>query len=367
VGIRQSLDLFHAGVDLALEQQQRSIVPTGRGRLGLLSPWAGKGSLVTIDWDESTWGRRPREVTRSDAMRCAPVKKGRALLQAVLKTAPLEAIRFDQTSNTDVPLTGQAAPSWLYRSDTGVSPELRMEGILDDHLFNEASVLAVKRGATGILDAVHLPYDWWEVDPDDGTILVNDLPAAEDAVVYLPGPSAGLLVDARDDIRGWLDMARNIRRRLSSPMPGILLEDQDSGDADDDDVDEMVAKVAEARRSPDGAVMYVPAGIKATVVPLSDDAQMYIEARNASRIDLANHLNLPVALLDGSPATASLTYSTSEGKRSEFDDYSVDYWSTPIESGLSQDNVVPRGTRIRFNFAARYAATNAPTGAPTQD
>jgi phage portal protein BeeE len=129
----------------------------------------------------------------------------------------------------------------------------------------------------------------------------------------------------------------------------------------------MVRSVAKQRRSPDGGVMYVGGGIKATAVPINDDSSLYIQARNALRIDLANHLNLPVALLDGSPATASLTYSTGEGKRSEFDDLSVDYWTTPIQAAFSQDSVVPRGTRIRFDFASRYAATNAPTGAPTLD
>lgn len=368
MGARQTLELFKAGVDLALEQQVRTPAPPGGGRLGLLSPWAKRGNLATIEWDEDTWGRRPRQITRADAMRCAPIKKGRAILLAVLKSAPLEAIRYDGQTGADVVLAGKDAPTWLYRSDTGVSPELRMEGIVDDHLFAEASVLAVNRGAGGtILDAVHLPYDWWEVDPDTGQILVDDKPTDDDAVVYIPGPSAGLLVDACDDIRAWLDMSKNIGRRLGTPTPSILLEDQDTGDVDDAEVEKMVADVAKARRSPDGGVMYIPAGIKATVVQSNDDAQLYIEARNATRIDLANHLNMPVALLDGSPATASLTYSTGEGKRSEFDDLSVGYWADPIQSGLSQDNVVPRGTRIRFNFASRYAATNAPTGAQTQD
>jgi hypothetical protein len=157
------------------------------------------------------------------------------------------------------------------------------------------------------------------------------------------------------------------RATLGTPTPPLILEDQDTGDAEDDEVER--ARPGRRPRSP------LPRR-RGDVRPRRDQGYpgadqrrlaLYINARNALRIDFANHLNLPVALLDGSPATASLTYATSEGKRSELDDLGLDYWTTPIQAALSQDNVVPRGTRIRFDFASRYAATNAPTGAPTQD
>jgi hypothetical protein len=369
--ISSALDLFDAAADIA-----RADAAAGWHRgaeLGPLSPWATKRHLATIAWDADAFGSsRDQPPTVADALRVPAIKKGRAILHAVLGSAPLVAIRND--AGVDTVLAGKDAPTWLYRSDTEIAPETRMAAILDDLLFYEAALLVVKRGrrpdpATRgtILDAVHVPYDWWSVDPESGVLRVNDIPMDPDAVLWIPGPSQGLLVEARAEIRQWLDMASNIARRLASPAPSIILEDSDTGDADDDEIDDMVARVAAARRSPDGGVMYVPAGIKATAVQSNDDSALYIQARNALRIDLANHLNLPVALLDGSPATASLTYSTAEGKRSEFDDLSLDYWTTPITAALSQDVVVPRGTRIRFDFSSRYAATNAPTGAPALD
>jgi hypothetical protein len=365
--------MFRRAQDIARAEQRRTVDgPTGV-ELSPLSPWATKRHLATIAFADETFGagRYDRPVTVAEALRVPAIKKGRALLHSVLCSAPLVAIR--NTAGVDTVLTGKDAPTWLYRSDTDIAPEQRMAGVLDDLIFHEASLLAVKRGSVpdgetrgNILDAVHVPYEWWTVD-DEGRLLVDDMPASTDDYVWIPGPSAGLLVDARSEIRQWLDIARNIHQRLGTPTPSILLEDSDTGDVDEDEIEDMVRRVAQARRSPDGGVMYVPAGIKATPVASNDDSALYIEARNALRIDIANHMNLPVSLLDGSPATASLTYSTGEGKRSEFDDLSVDYWTTPIESALSQDLVVPRSTRIRFDFASRYAPTNAPTGAPTQD
>lgn len=371
--ITDAVVLFARAQEVARSQQSIvGAVPPGV-TMSPLSPWATAGHLANIAFAEDVFGTgRAGPVTVAEALRVPPIKKGRAILHAVLCSTPMVAIR--NVAGVDSVLTGQDAPTWLYRSDTGISPEQRMACIVDDLLFHEATVLATRRGARPdantrgtILDVLHVPFDWWRIDADTGVLLVNDEPADPDQYLWIPGPSAGLLVEARSEIRQWLDIARNTATRLSSPTPSMILTDSDSAGATDDEVAKLVNSVAKARRSPDGAVMYVPAGLTATPVQSNDDSQLYVEARNALRIDFANHLNLPVALLDGSPATASLTYSTSEGKRSEFDDYSLDYWTTPIEAGLSQDQVVPRGTRTRFDFTSRYATTNAPTGAPTED
>lgn len=368
-----SVVLFRRAQEIAREQQLVVGAVPPMGDWAPLSPWATKRHLATVAFADDGFGtNRQAPVTVAEALRVPAIKKGRALLHSVICSAPLVAIR--NVDGVDQVLAGKDAPPWLYRSDTDISPQQRMAGILDDLIFHEATLVAVQRGAVPngqrrgpILDAVHVPYEWWDVDADDGTLLVGDQPANADRYVWIAGPSAGLLVEARAEIRQWLDIARNIATRLGSPTPSLILEDDDAADVDDDLVTETVKTINAARRSPDGATMYVPKGMKATPIQNNDDSALYIEARNALRIDLANHLNLPVALLDGSPATASLTYSTGEGKRSEFDDLSVDYWTTPIESALSQDVVVPRSTRVRFDFTSRYAATNAPTGAPTQD
>jgi hypothetical protein len=147
------------------------------------------------------------------------IKKGRAILHSLLCAAPLVAIR--NTDGVDARLEGKAAPTWLYRSDTDIAPEQRMAGILDDVIFREASLVAVKRGARpdpgtrgDILDAVHVPYDWWDV-AEDGTLLVGDQPASTDDYLWIPGPSAGLLVEARAEIRQWSQITRNTAQRLA--------------------------------------------------------------------------------------------------------------------------------------------------------
>ena len=72
-------------------------------------------------------------------------------------------------------------------------------------------------------------------------------------------------------------------------------------------------------------------------------------------------------MLDGSMATASLTYSTAEGKRSEFIDYSLAYWAMPIEARLSQDDVTSAGTYCRFDLSALATPAQAGTNPATED
>jgi phage portal protein BeeE len=83
------------------------------------------------------------------------------------------------------------------------------------------------------------------------------------------------------------------------------------------------------------------------------DSALYIEGRNASKMDIAAFFNLPASVLDATSATASLTYVTQEGNRSSLDDMTLPYWIGPIASRLSQDDIVPAGQSVRFDFSSR--------------
>jgi phage portal protein BeeE len=111
-----------------------------------------------------------------------------------------------------------------------------------------------------------------------------------------------------------------------------------------------------ARRAKNGAVAVTPANVEVIDHGSSADANLYIEGRNSSRMDIASFFNLPGAILDASQAQASLTYVTEQNTRSSVYDLTLPYWVRPIESRFSQDDVVPRGQRVAFDFS-----TLAPT------
>lgn len=305
-------------------------------------------------------------MTRMDALRVPAISKGRALIHSIIGSRPLRAYRGAEL------LTGDAQPTWLYRSDSGISPISRTKDILDDLIFNEASLLAVRRGAVPadaalgpILDAVHVPYERWNVDKD-GHIVVDGKIAAFGSVLWIRGPGPGLLSVAADTVAASNDMSNAWQRRVRNPMPAFILQEQAEGSMTPEEATEYVEAVAKMRRNPDGAVMFADGRIRVEA-HASEATDLFESGRNALRLDVANHLNIPAALLEGSQAAATLTYSTQEGQRNELVDYTIPYWAGPIEQALSLDGVVPRGTRVAFDFTDLIAPAASPTGPITED
>lgn len=336
----------------------------GTGITGIVSPWQDTSNLSTIVVSD-LFGDVPQFVTRADALKVPAVAKGRAILHAVIATRPLIAL------DTAGKLTDQ--PSWLYRSDTGINPYKRMTDIIDDLIFDWASLLYVSRGSKdAILDAARVPFNRWDVDPQTNRVMIdlngtgNLIEVDPDNVILIPGPGPGLLSMAVDSIVAARDTDRAWAQRVRNPYPAMILHETEDFGMTSKEAAEYVQAVAAARRNIDGAVMFLPHKIEMEAHP-ADTTDLFTAGRNAIRIDFANYLNLPASMLDGSLSTASLTYSTQEGKRNELFDYTIGYWTAPIEQALSMDNVVPRGQRIRFDFSDLLNTTMTPTGAPEED
>lgn len=298
---------------------------------GSLSPWVISDIL----------GVENRAVTRADAMRVPAIVKGRALIAGTLSRFPLAAYRLSERIET---------PAWLFRTAGAVSPSQRMLWTLDDLIFGGVSLWMVERGTRDqITDAVRVLPEFWEVTPDL-EIRVNGEKVAPEQVILFEGPQDGLLDIAAVDIRSALAMRTAWSSRVTSPVPLVELHDTDpTAELTDAEIDDLISQWEAARKS-GGATGYTPARIEARIHgAVSSD--LFIEGRNASRLDFANYMNIPASLLEGSMATASLTYSTQEGRRNELADYSLSYWAEPIEARLSMDDITPRGTRIAFDWS----------------
>jgi len=324
-------------------------------RSGVASPWS-PSTLTKIAWSD-VLGLEADVVTRAEAMTVPSIVKGRSLIVGPLSRHPLAAYRGAQKITT---------PAWLSRTSTDVSPQMRMLWTLDDLIFGGWSLWAVERGASGqIVDAVRVPPEWWTVT-QDLTVEVNGRPVTSEEVVLFQGPQDGLLECGKGTIRAAVAMERAWATRVSTPAPLVELHGTDAQmPLDEAEVQELV-DAWETARSSGGATAYTPASIEAKI-HTGSDASLFVEGRNAIRLDVANFLALPGELLDGSTATASLTYSTQEGTRNEFVDYSLAYWAGPIEARLSQDDVTPRGTRIGFDLSDFLTTTPAPSGPARED
>lgn len=322
------------------------------------APWAPQ-SLTRVAISELA-GVKPGGVTRAQLMRIPAVVRGRGLICGTLARHPLALYEYGQ------PAQLEPAP-WMNSTTTGQSPALRMLWTLDDLIFSGLSVWATKRDGDTLVDALRIPPGRWTVDPATNTVHVDGKPANAAEVIIFEGPQEGLITIAEESAAGSADLSNAWRQRVASPVPMVQVKQTAMNTTlSDREVDQLVDDVETARRKsgtvfvPDGYELDTSAGVGAA-------PDLYVQGRNADRIDWANHLQLPAAMLDGSMATASLTYSTAEGKRSEFLDYSLAYWGMPVEARLSQDDVTSAGRYSRFDLSALATPAQAGTNPATED
>lgn len=332
------------------------------------SPWS-TGTLQQIVWAD-VFGEDFAPIGRADAMSIPALSRARDLICNTVAELSLLAVR-GRGANTQV-LPDEQQPRWMYHTDGAISPYMRMMWTVDDLMFYGASAWYVTRGTDGfLLTADRIPYDDWNID-DAGYLTDADGHRYGENAIYIPSHNAGLLDRSGDTIRAARDINATVAKRAAVPIPlvEIDLTDELSTETNEDGDDEATALLKgyyAARKDPMGAVVITPPG--ATIKPhgADGDAGFLVEARNAVRLDMGNITGVPGALLDGSTATASLTYSTSEGKRDEFREYGAGLMLNTIRSRLSQDDILPGGQRAEFDFTTQNAATSPNIDTTRQD
>jgi hypothetical protein len=335
---------------------------------GIASPWAETSLAPVVISDVFGFDIAKLPMTRELALTVPAVAKARNLIVSNIAGLPLEALHGEG------PLSPATQPAFLYRSNTPVTPYDRMASTVDDLIFYGKSLWLVERGTlqegsahAPILSAEWCPPEMWKIE--NGAVVVNDVPQGEEAYILFNVPRfPGLLKwgvttlnGARDTEQAWTD-------RMKSPMFMVELHRIEDGNLSQEEADAYVAAWrAKYVAGGNSAVGYTPPEIEIKTHQGSmGAADLFLESRNAIRIDVASFLNIPAVAMDASLAEASLTYSTTEGNRNVFFD-ELKFWTQPIEAQLSADAVVPRGQRVRFDKGEQTAAVASPTDAPEQD
>lgn len=325
----------------------------------LVSPWEPVSSVHTLVWHDH-FGVTSEVVNRDTAMSVPAVARARHLLVGAIADLPF--VIYDETGR----LAEQ--PEWTSRTDGVNSVWHRWAATIDDLLFNGVSIWVRNNDPeTGFpIDFAHVPAARWSVN-GRGVIEIDQKEVQAKDILVIPGPGQGLLTHGADTIRGARAIEKAWQSRVRTPIPATLFRATDANDVPtDDEIKDLLNKWANARRnSDDPAVGFVPQGLEPIFAPGGDDSQLFIEGRNAIRLDVANHTNIPASLLDGSTATASLTYVTQEGQKSSFHEQTLRYWMSPIEHVLSMDAVLPKGQYGRFDIS--FHSPVAPEGEPAND
>lgn len=336
-----------------------------------ISPTVGNGLADAISGDifGVTEADPTHPVSRDMCMRQPAVVRCRGIL-VTLARYPLVAWRGENRLKTQ--------PAWLYRTDTEQSPQERMTDSMDDVYFFGKSLWLLQRkdgifneAAGDITDAVRMPISTWR-DEADGTVSISLAEGKwlkltnRKAYIRFRGFQEGLTKIGAVVVHTSEGIQRGIAGRASSPIPMLDLHLTEDMALDKTDKENLRNDWIRARNSPEGAVGITPHNIEARVLG-ADGGEFLDTARNSQRIDTANMSQVPSALIDGTTSTASLTYSTTEGKRVELNDYGLNLWRTVFEARLSQDDVTPRGTRIEIDLSEMAQVPDEGTGPILED
>lgn len=324
----------------------------------LSSPFAVQpSSLSTIVWSELL-DQAGIPATRAEAMSIPAIAKARHVVAPQVADTPL--VVLDAEDNR------LPAPTWVYRTDDGISPFHRMLWTVDDLIFHGWSLWACKRGAdTFPLQLAYVSKNRWTFDKDS-TVLVDDKPVDSRAIVLIPGPHEGILTFGRTTIRHSRQLLKAAATAGMTPNAQTELRQTQPPPATwtKDDVTELLDGWADARRGDRGGVAFTSYGIEA-IDHGSIDAQLLVEGRNAAAVDCARIVGVTAAMVDATAPKASLNYETTQGRGLEHTRYGVEPYMAAIQARLSLDDVVPRGQRVRFDIANDVDTDDAPGPDPT--
>ncbi|NYD72300.1 phage portal protein [Herbiconiux flava] len=302
-------------------------------------------------------------MTRGDAIAIPAVSKARNLLVTAVCGFPMRAL--------DVNGLVKDQPTWMYRTNSNVSPYERMTWTVDDGIFYGYSLWLTERGPVApgakrgpLLNAAWCPTTDWTVTDNQLIYLPENRALSADEFILFNFPFEGLLNIGRRTLRGARDTEEAWVGRMRNPLPLINLHQTDDS-LTPEQVKEFVNAWSKARRSVNGAIGYTPPGIE-LLVEGEVQTDLFTEGRNAIRTDIGSLLNVRASMLDGTSGIDSLTYTTKDGERNQFYELDLPFWTAPIEARLSMDDVVPRGQRIRFDKYDLYNPP-APTGTPVED
>lgn len=324
---------------LSTSRASEILAPARHARLS--SPWSPgmDASIIAADWLGADMDLFP--VTREMAMKVPAVVSARNLICQALSQGVLKAYR----GAVEI-----AAPTWCYRTDSAVPPQVRMMWTADDLFFTGYSLWEVARSGSGAIgDAIRVPPERWDWD-EDWRILIDGDPVAAKDVILFTGWDDGLLISGNKAVRHSIELADEVARRVRVPQAHTLLKQTTDADVQDEEKRDLLSSFVDARRSRDGAVSFVPYGIdvdRGGEAPVS----LYEQGRNAAVLDIARLTGVPATLLDASGVAASLTYESTVSNRVILNDRRRER-ATVIEARLSMDDVTPRGTRIALDLSA---------------
>lgn len=293
---------------------------------------------------------------RARAMSLPTVTRSRDLICGTIGNLKLEMYREVWSENEREMSEIDLAPrSWIGRIDKSVTNNFILSWTADDLLFTgRAFWWVVERSADGYpLNFTRLPSNMVQTLDQQGGIFYgpsnqiqfNGMPLDSRDVIQFLSPIEGLNFTSRRAIETALRIEEARVRNASSSIPAGVLKITEGEPMSAEDLQQLAAQFNLARMTNQTAV--ISQGLTYTETSATPDRMLLIDSADYSAKDLSRAMGVPPYLVGVS--TGSYSYQNASQSRIDLITFGCLPLMNCIAETLSSDNVLPRGTKVRFD------------------
>jgi phage portal protein BeeE len=301
---------------------------------------------------------------RNQAISVPTINRARDLMASVIGSMPLQMYTevWDDV-NKEMMCEYLAPRSWIRRPDPTVSFQFLMSWTLDDlMMFGRAFWYITSRTADGYpASFTRLPA---------GSVTTTDMAGpvwfAPSSQVYFQGgeidpgnlvqflsPAQGLIYSAPGAIETALKLEAARNRNASSSIPAGVLKQTGGEPLSAQELADLASAFNAARATNQTAALNEY--LSYTETNSTPDKMLLIEASQYQALEMSRLANVPPYLVG--VATGAYSYQSSQQARADLYLFGVKLYADAIAGALSMDNVLPRGTYVKFD-ADEYLEEN---------
>jgi hypothetical protein len=294
---------------------------------------------------------------RQRAMSVPAITRARDLLASVIGCTPLKM--FNEMWNPverELEQIEIAPRSWLRRLDPALPNSTTFAWLFDDLFFTQRAFLAItKRGADGFPMAFQRMPSAMVLTQDQAgpvffapskQIMFNGLPVDHRDVVQFISPVQGLLYTSPNAVLTSLKLEGARLRSASNSLPNGVLRQIGGEPLSAEELQQLSQSFENARMT--NTVAALNEFVTYTETTTDPSKQMLVEASEYQALEIARLANCPPYLLG--VATGSYSYQNSTQARQDLYMFGAKLFMDCISETLSADNVLPRGTYVKFDI-----------------
>lgn len=319
----------------------------------LASPHTGDHLAQAIVSDY--FGQLPGEaVDRAVARRVPEVRRALAAHQALVTK-----LRFEKYTAGRPAARAEDQPFWVSSCTyPGMSRWLAVKQLVEELYFEGFAVLGCWLDTEGLVyDWITVPRTLWSIDQKTQTVTIDERVPAQFRMraVVVPLGSSGLLVDGIDSIRQARKIEIARQARLDSPPAAteLHIEDPAYDNMEREEQQTLIANYKEGRNK--SSISVTPSYINVKERGTTGTLDLFEEAKNSVRIDLAMHTGVPLNFVGAAKEGGSggtVQYQNVNGEASELWTFGSSEYAVAIAAALSADVVVGEGAEVRADASA---------------